>query len=121
MDAGKGSSLVVAEGAFRFAPSPSAQDKPSRPSATGQGRSSRGALHLDPRRLAPSRTGEATPDLGALAGHPVDPDQRVTSPQLPSLQLASAPIVDCTVPAMIFLFKVSCSAAVPCMRSSDEK
>jgi hypothetical protein len=39
-----------------WSPSPSAQDKPSRPSPTGQGRSSSGVLHLDPRGLA--RSGE---------------------------------------------------------------
>jgi hypothetical protein len=33
-----------------------------------------------------SRTGETTPDLGALAGHPVDPDQRKrTTPDEPDV------------------------------------
>src|ERR1700689_691991 len=36
---------------------------------------------------------------------------RVTSPQAPSLQLASAPIVNCAVPAMVFLFLFVLSGA----------
>jgi hypothetical protein len=55
-----GQGCRVAEVGSLFIPSRAAQGKPSRPSATGQGRSDGRALHLDPWRLSRSPVGGPT-------------------------------------------------------------
>jgi hypothetical protein len=59
-DGGDRQGSCVAEVVAGSSPSPSAQAKPSRPGRAGQGRSSSGALHLDPPGLLRSPVSEPT-------------------------------------------------------------